>query len=77
MNQSERALTLLKDEFFISVVQKQRQMYIDDILTSRDDDVDARERAVMKYRALEEFVASIQSIADTREIEKKRKSFIF
>jgi hypothetical protein len=77
MNQSERALTLLKDEFFISVVQKQRQMYIDDILTSRDDDVDARERSVMKYRALEEFVASIQSIADTREIEKKRKSFIF
>lgn len=77
MNQSERALTLLKDEFFISVVQKQRQMYIDDILTSRDDDVDARERSVMKYRALEEFIASIQSIADTKEIEKKRKSFIF
>lgn len=77
MNQSERALTLLKDEFFISVVQKQRQMYIDDILTSRDDDVDARERSVMKYRALEEFIASIQSIADTKEIEKKRRGFIF
>ena len=52
-------------------------MYIDDILTSREDDVDARERAVMKYRALEEFIASIQSIADTKEIEKKRRGFIF
>jgi hypothetical protein len=77
MNNPERAIGLLKDEFFISVVEKQRQMYIQNILTSREDDVETRERSIVKLRALEEFVASIQSIADSKEIEKKRKGFIF
>ena len=77
MNNSERAIGLLKDEFFISVVEKQRQMYIENILTSREDDIETRERSIVKFRALEEFIASIQSIADSREIEKKRKGFIF
>jgi len=77
MNNPDRAIGLLKDEFFISVVEKQRQMYIENILTSREDDVETRERSIVKFRALEEFIASIQSIADSKEIEKKRKSFIF
>ena len=77
MNNPERAIGLLKDEFFISVVEKQRQMYIENILTSREDDVETRERSIVKFRALEEFIASIQSIADSKEIEKKRKGFIF
>jgi hypothetical protein len=77
MNNPERAIGLLKDEFFISVVEKQRQMYIENILTSREDDIETRERSIVKFRALEEFIASIQSIADSREIEKKRKGFIF
>jgi hypothetical protein len=77
MNNPDRAIGLLKDEFFISVVEKQRQMYIENILTSREDDIETRERSIVKFRALEEFIASIQSIADSREIEKKRKGFIF
>jgi hypothetical protein len=77
MNNPDRAIGLLKDEFFISVVEKQRQMYIENILTSREDDVETRERSIVKFRALEEFIASIQSIADSKEIEKKRKGFIF
>ena len=77
MNNPERAIGLLKDEFFISVVEKQRQMYIENILTSREDDIETRERSIVKFRALEEFIASIQSIADSKEIEKKRKGFIF
>ena len=77
MNNPDRAIGLLKDEFFISVVEKQRQMYIENILTSREDDIETRERSIVKFRALEEFIASIQSIADSKEIEKKRKGFIF
>jgi len=52
-------------------------MYIENILTSREDDIETRERSIVKFRALEEFIASIQSIADSKEIEKKRKGFIF
>jgi hypothetical protein len=71
-NYPERAARLLADDFFVDVVEKQRQAYISVILNSLDTDIDLRERALMKYKALEEFVASIQSIADDRTIEKKR-----
>ena len=73
MNETERAKSLLNDEFFMGVVEKQRQMYISNILDSRDEDVDLRERERLKLRGLEEFIASLQSIAKQKEIEKKRK----
>ena len=68
----EQAERLLQDEFFQAVVKLQQEAYISLILNSVDTDVDVRERALMKYKAVEEFVASIQSIADDRTIEKKR-----
>jgi hypothetical protein len=73
LNQTERANGLLTDEFFMGVVEKQRQMYISNILDSRDEDIDLRERERLKLRGLEEFIASLQSIAKQKEIEKKRK----
>jgi hypothetical protein len=74
-NYPERAKRLLDDDFFQDVVKEQQEAYISIILNSSDTDVDARERALQKYRCLEEFVASIQSIADNRLIEKKRLKF--
>jgi hypothetical protein len=71
-NYPERAARLLADDFFLAVVKKQQEAYISVILNSLDTDVDLRERALLKYKAVEEFVASIQSIADDRTIEKKR-----
>jgi hypothetical protein len=71
-NYPERAQRLLTDDFFLDVVKRQREAYISLILNSLDTDVDVRERALLKYKAVEEFVASIQSIADDRTIEKKR-----
>jgi hypothetical protein len=68
----ERAAALLKDEFFLSVVKRQQELYITNILNSPETDVDVRERTLMKYRAIEEFVASIESIAAQTEIDKKR-----
>ena len=73
MNDTERAKSLLTDEFFMGVVNKQRQMYISNILDSRDEDIDLRERERLKLRGLEEFIASLGSIAKQKEIEKKRK----
>jgi hypothetical protein len=74
-NYPERAKRLLDDDFFQDVVKQQQEAYISTILNSSDIDVDVRERALQKYRAVEEFVASIQSIADDRLIEKKRLKF--
>jgi hypothetical protein len=71
-NYPERAQRLLTDDFFLDVVKRQQEAYISLILNSLDTDVDVRERALLKYKAVEEFVASIQSIADDRTIEKKR-----
>ena len=71
-NYPERAQRLLTDDFFLDVVKRQQEAYISLILNSLDTDVDVRERALLKYKAVEEFVASIQSIADDRAIEKKR-----
>jgi len=67
-----RATTLLKDDFFKDVVNKQRQMYIDTVLNSHEDAIDIRERALQKLRGLDEFIASLESIAATKEIKEKR-----
>lgn len=57
----------------MGVVNKQRQMYISNILDSRDEDVDLRERERLKLKGLDEFIASLESISMQKEIEKKRK----
>jgi hypothetical protein len=69
---SERAKTLLGDEFFQNVVDKQKKLYIDNILNSREDDIDLRERSIIKLRAIDEFVASIESISRDKDVDKKR-----
>ena len=68
----ERAAALLKDEFFLSVVKAQQELYINNILNSPETDVDLRERSLIKHRAIAEFIASIESIAVQTEIDKKR-----
>ena len=73
MNETERAKALLNDEFFMAVVNTQRQMYISNILDSRDEDVDVRERERLKLKGLDEFIASLKSISMQSEIDKKRK----
>ena len=77
MNETERAIALLQDEFFMGVVEKQRLMYISNILDSSDEDVDVRERERLKLKGLEEFIASLKSIAATKEMDKKRKFMVF
>ena len=72
MNETERAKALLTDEFFMGVVEKQRLLYISNILDSRDEDVDFRERERLKLKGLDEFVASLKSLSMQGEIDKKR-----
>lgn len=72
MNATERAKTLLCDEFFQGLLQAQKDSFKSYIFSSAEHDVEGREKALVKLKALEEFEASIQSIAHNGEIEKKR-----
>ena len=76
MQPFERAKTLLGDEFFVGVVKKQREGYISLILNSAEDDVETRERSIVKIRALDEFMATLESISKEGEILKKRLKFL-
>lgn len=72
MNKSERARTYLGDEFFMELVEKQKALYRINIFESNDEDVDVRERNFLKLKVMDEFLASIQSIADDKLIEDKK-----
>jgi len=61
----------------MAVVEKQRLMYINNILDSPDDALDLRERERLKLKGLEEFIASLKSIAASKEMDKKRKFMVF
>lgn len=72
---SDRAKVLLQDDLFKFLVDKQRKLYIDTILNSAEDAIDVRERALIKLRAIDEFIASIESVSRDQEVEKKRIRF--
>jgi hypothetical protein len=69
---SDRAKVLLQDDLFKSLVDNQRSLYINNILNSAEDDVELRERSIVKLRAIDEFVASIESLAREQDFDKKR-----
>ena len=71
-NKVDRAKNLLLDDFFLELINSQKEVYKSYIFGSSDHDVDGREKALVKLRAIEEFEASIRSIAKDDEIEKKR-----
>jgi hypothetical protein len=72
LNNAERAQAYLQDEFFLDVVEKQRSLYISNIVNSNAEDVEVREMNYLKLRVLDEFIASIRSIADDKLVERKR-----
>lgn len=72
MNKAERATLLLSDEFFIGLVENQKLLYKNNIFNSAEDDVELREKSLIKYRAIEELLSSIQAIADDKQIKQKK-----
>jgi hypothetical protein len=74
-NKVDRAKNLLLDDFFLELINNQKEVYKSYIFGSNEDDVEGREKALVKLRAIEDFEASIRSIAQDSEIEKKRIRF--
>jgi hypothetical protein len=71
-NKAERANALLGDEFFVELVENQKLLYKNNIFNSAEGDFDFREKSLIKLRAIEEFEASIQAIADGKQIKAKK-----
>jgi hypothetical protein len=72
MNKAERANIYLTDEFFMELVENQKLLYKNNIFNSDENDVEFREKSLIKLRAIEEFEASIQAIADDKQINAKK-----
>lgn len=72
MNRAERAQTYLTDEFFVELLNAQKNLYKSYVFNSPEHDVEGRERALVKLRAIEDFEASLRSIVQQADIEKKR-----
>jgi hypothetical protein len=68
----ERAANLLRDDEFNAELNKLNDSYIAQIINSQEHDVDIRENAYRMIRAISVIRAHFQSIADTKEIERKR-----
>ena len=72
MSRPEQASRLLNDDFFKELVENQKVLYKNNIFNSDENDVEFREKSLTKLRAIEEFEASIQAIADGMQIEAKK-----
>ena len=75
MNKAERAKNYLMDEFFMELVNAQKDLYKSYIFGSAEHDVEGRENALVKLKAIEEFEASLQSLVQQSEIDKRRIRF--
>jgi hypothetical protein len=71
-NKSERARAYLSDEFFLELVESQKLLYRNNIFDSNEYDVEVREKNFLKLKVMDEFVATIQALADDKQIAQKR-----
>jgi len=72
MNKSERASTLLKDEWFQDEIESIRESLVSQIVNSGELDIDIRERMYLKIRLLDEIIGHFEAIAADNVIAKKR-----
>jgi hypothetical protein len=71
-NKSERARAYLSDEFFLELVESQKSLYRNNIFDSNENDVEVREKNFLKLKVMDEFIATIQALADNKQIAEKR-----
>jgi hypothetical protein len=71
-NKSERARAYLSDEFFLELVESQKSLYSSNIFDSNEYDVEVREKNFLKLKVMDEFIATIQALADDKQIAEKR-----
>lgn len=72
MNKSERARTLLGDEWFQDEIESIRENLVSQIVNSDELDIDIRERMYLKVRLLDEIIGHFSAIASDDVIAKRR-----
>lgn len=75
-NKSERARAYLSDEFFLELVESQKLLYRNNIFDSNENDVEVREKNFLKLKVMDEFIATIQALADNKQIAEKRRKIL-
>ena len=72
MNKSEWAINLLRDDFFIEMMEELRGVELTKFLNSDYGDAEIREQAYMRLRVLESIDNHIQGLADQKLIDAKK-----
>jgi hypothetical protein len=72
MNRTEWALNLLRDEYFIEMMEELRGVELTKFLNSDYSDTEIREQAYLRIRVLESIDNYIQGLADQKLIDQKK-----
>jgi hypothetical protein len=72
MNRTEWALNLLRDDYFIEMMEELRGVELAKFMNSDYNDAEIREQAYMRLRVLESIDNHIQGLADQKLINEKK-----
>jgi hypothetical protein len=72
MKKSDWATNLLRDDYFLEMMEELRGMEIAKFLNSNYMDVEVREEAYLRLRVLESIDNHIQGLADQKIIDEKK-----
>jgi hypothetical protein len=72
MKKSDWANNLLRDDYFIEMMEELRGVEMFKFLNSDYNDIDQREDAYMRLRVLESIDNHIQGLADQKQIDAKK-----
>jgi hypothetical protein len=72
MNKTEWALNLLRDDYYIEMMEELRGIELAKLLNSDYQDFDIREQAYVRIRVLETIENYIQGLADQKLIDAKK-----
>lgn len=72
MQKSDWATNLLRDDYFIEMMEELRGMEIAKFLSSDYSDVEVREEAYIRLRVLESIDNYIQGLVDQKIIDQKK-----
>jgi len=72
MNRSEWAINLLRDDYFLEMMEELRGVELAKFLNSDYGDTELREQSYLRLRVLESIDNHIQGLADQKLIDQKK-----
>jgi len=72
VKKSDWALNLLRDDYFIEMMEELRGMELAKFLNSDYNDIEVREQSYLRLRVLESIDNHIQGLADQKLIDEKK-----